>query len=78
MQRTVETRKLLIYIVAAVVTFLLGPRIIPAISEEGTLDLTFWGAMFWWACTIAFIVFLFLIIRQLAALTKIARFHPAR
>jgi hypothetical protein len=78
LQRTVETRKLLIYIVAAVITFFLGPRTIPTIGEDGTLDMTIWGAILWWICTIALIIFLLLIVRQLSTLSKIARYRPAR
>jgi hypothetical protein len=78
LQRTIETRKLLIFIVAAVVTFLLGPRSIPVMGEDGLLEMTFMGAIFWWTCTIAFIVLIILIIRQLTVLSKIARYRPAR
>lgn len=78
MQRTIETRKLLIYIIMTVLAFLLGPRTIPTIGEDGTLDMTIWGAIFWWICTIGVIVLILLIIRQLVTLSRINRYRPVR
>lgn len=57
--------RLAAYIATAVVAYLLGPRVIPSLSDEGTLDMTFLGALFWWLCAILFFVFMLMAVLQI-------------
>ena len=78
-------RRLAIYLAVSIIAFLLSLRDVPALNDDKTADLNLFQALFWWACAIAFVIFLVLalgrlveVLRLRAALHRKKRTRPIK
>jgi hypothetical protein len=65
-----QLQRILLYSALALLAYRLGPRVIPSIGEDGTIGLTCFSAILWWAATISMILFAILATRQLINLVR--------
>jgi uncharacterized membrane protein YtjA (UPF0391 family) len=73
-----EIRTLLIFLIITLIAFVLGPLTIPSMNEEGVNGLNIWQAIFWWVCTIVFVVFMIRTLLQTFKVYKTRTHKPTR